>query len=91
MTYSTAEGREPRFVVSDGSSHLDKPIIIIIIIITIIIITTIIIIIIIIPDDVFNALRCKDEKEEEEEVRGGVADELQEWLSAEILFAIISI
>ena len=82
MTYSTAEGREPRFVVSDGSSHLDNAIIIIINIITIIII-------LLIPDNVFNALRCEDEKEEEEEVGGGVADELQEWLSAEILFETI--
>ena len=24
MTYSTAEGREPRFVVSEGDSHLKK-------------------------------------------------------------------
>ena len=70
MTYSTAEGREPRFVVSDGSSHLDIVVIIIIFSITFIIAIVIIIIIItiglifmtiIIPDDVFNALGCKDE------------------------------
>ena len=79
MTYSTAEGKEPRFVVSDGSSHLDNGIIIIDIIIVII---AIIIIVIIIPDDVFDALGCEDEKEEEEEVGGRVADELQKWLSA---------
>ena len=54
-----------------------------------IIINIIIMIIIIIPDDVFNALRCEDEQEEEEEVGGRVADELQEWLSAEIFFPTI--
>ena len=80
MTYSTAEGKEPRFVVSDGSSHLDNGIIIIDIII--VIIAIIIIIVIIIPDDVFDALGCEDEKEEEEEVGGRVAYELQKWLSA---------
>ena len=63
MTYSTAEGREPRFVVSDGSSHLDIVIVIIIFstMFIVVIIIIIIIIIINIPNDVFNALGCKDE------------------------------
>ena len=41
------------------------------------------------PDNVLDPLRDEDEEEEEEEVGGGVADELQEWLSAEILFETI--
>ena len=75
MTYSTAEGREPRLVVSDGNSHLGNNVFFFIIIIIVILI-----IVLMIPDDVFNALGCEDEEEEEEEVGGGVADELQERL-----------
>ena len=76
MTYSTAEGREPRLVVSDGNSHLGNNVFFFIIIIIVVIL------VLMIPDDVFNALGCEDEKEEEEEVGGGVADELQERLPA---------
>ena len=80
MTYSTAEGREPRLVVSDGNSHLGNVVFFFIIINIVVILAVIVIIVLMIPDDVFNALGCEDEEEEEEEVGGGVADELQEGL-----------
>ena len=70
MTYSTAEGREPRFVVSEGNSHLGnirgRPSMILVVL----------------PYYVLNALGGQYEKEEKEEVGGGVADELQERFSA---------
>ena len=95
MAYSTADGSEPRFVVSDGRSHLEKDLIednfdhlfwrILIYLVqeNCHLNRKMVVLFMFVfpsPHDVLNPLRDEDEEEEEEEVGGGVADELQERL-----------